>query len=97
MTVAVTPKRNTDGSWDFSVVIDNHAVDVAQDMVAVSSLTDANGQAISPQAWIGDPPGGHHRRGVLTFGAFSTGSMSLTIRDLGGVASRTFAWDSLIF
>lgn len=95
MTVAVTPKRNIDGSWDFSVVIDNHVVDVTQDMVAVSTLTDANGQVVSPQAWTGDPPGGHHRQGVLEFNALTSPPVSLTLRDLGGVTARTFTWDNL--
>ncbi len=95
MTVAVTPKRNTDGSWDFSVTVDNHAVSVTQDMVAVSSLVDGSGANVAPTSWTGDPPGGHHRKGVLQFSPFSTGSVSLTIRDLGSVTSRTFTWDNL--
>ncbi len=95
MTVAVTPQRNADGSWDFSVVVDNHAVNVSQDMVAVSSLTDATGQVVTPQAWTGDPPGGHHRQGVLKFTGLTSLPVSLTIRDLGGVPARTFTWDNL--
>lgn len=95
MTVAVTPERKPDGSWDFAVAIDNHAVNVTQDMVAVSSLTDAAGQVISPTAWTGDPPGGHHRRGTLKFGALSSTPITLTIRDLGGVPTRIFTWESL--
>ncbi len=95
MTVAVTPKRNADGSWDFAVAIDNHSVNVTQDMVAVSSLTDAAGQIVAPKAWTGDPPGGHHRIGVLKFGIRPSPPVSLTIRELGGVPARTFTWDNL--
>lgn len=95
MTVAVTPKRNGDRTWDFTVAIDNHAVNVTQDMVAVSSLADANGQAVQPKAWTGDPPGGHHRKGVLKFGALPAGGATLTIRDLGNIPVRTFTWDNL--
>lgn len=95
MTVAVTPKRNADGSWNFAVVIDNHAVNVTQDMVAVSSLTDVAGQVISPKSWTGDPPGGHHQKGTLTFDVLSSAPVTLTIRDLGNVPARTFTWDNL--
>lgn len=95
MTVAVTPKQNADGSWDFAVTIDNHVVNVTQDMVAVSSLTDTAGQIVKPQAWTGDPPGGHHRSGMLKFGPQSSSPASLTIRELGGVPARTFTWDNL--
>lgn len=95
MTVAVTPQLNADGSWDFSVAVDNHTVGVAQDMVAVSSLKDAAGQIIQPKAWTGDPPGGHHRKGVLKFGVLSSPPVSLSIRDLGGVHERTFTWNNL--
>ncbi|MBI2984702.1 MAG: hypothetical protein HYY50_03695 [Candidatus Kerfeldbacteria bacterium] len=95
MTVSVTPQRNTDGSWEFSVSIDNHAVNVTQDMVTISSLIDAAGQAASPQGWVGDPPGGHHRKGILKFGVLASPPVSLTLRDLGGVPVRTFMWDNL--
>jgi hypothetical protein len=66
-----------------------------QDMAAVSSLTDATGQIVSPKAWTGDPPGGHHRKGVLKFTALTSPPASLTIRDLGSVPARTFTWDNL--
>lgn len=95
MTVAVTPKKNADGSWEFTVAIDNHSQNVMQDLVAVSSLTDAVGRQQPPKAWEGDPPGGHHRRGVLKFGPLSAAPARLTIRDLGGIPQRTFVWVDL--
>ncbi len=96
MTVAVTPKANPDGTWDFTVQIDNHAVNIMEDMVAVSSVTDRTGQSLKPTAWTGDPPGGHHRSGILKFGAMAPGPVRLTIRELGGVAERTLSWDNLV-
>ncbi len=95
MTVSVTPTRNADGSWEFAVVVDNHAVSVTQDMVAAATLIDASGGTVQPMSWTGDPPGGHHRKGTLTFGALSSPPVSVTIRDLGGVPERTFTWDNL--
>ncbi len=98
MTVAVTPKQVADGSWEFLVAIDNHVQDVMQDMVAVSVLTDQNGVAIRPSAWVGDPPGGHHRQGTLRFATVSAGAknFTLTLRELGGVSERFFTWENLI-
>ena len=95
MTVAVTPQAKPDGTWDFAVQIDNHSVNVTQDMVAVSSLTDSAGQEQKPTAWTGDPPGGHHRSGVLKFRPIASGPVRLTVRELGSVAERTFEWDDL--
>lgn len=94
MTVAVTPKRDGNGSWAFTVQIDNHVTNVMQDMVAVSTLTDQSGVAYNASAWTGDPPGGHHRQGTLTFNGVpdDVTGLTLTIRDLGGIAERTFRW-----
>ncbi len=97
MTVIVTPKRAAAGSWEFEVQIDNHVQEVSQDMVAVSSIITPAGVTFAPSAWQGDPPGGHHRTGTLTFDSLParTTSFTLTIRELGGVATHTFTWDNL--
>ncbi len=95
MTVDVTPQRNADGLWQFDVAMNNHVQDVTQDMVAVSSLTDASGRIVRPASWEGDPPGGHHRHGILKFGPAATSPKSLTIRNLGGIPERTFVWNNL--
>lgn len=46
-------------------------------------------------AWQGDPPGGHHRKGVLQFSSPSQmpKSVELQIKGVGGVATRTFRWE----
>lgn len=97
MTVAVTPKRQGAGQWQFDVAINNHSQNVTQDMVAVSSLTDQAGIVYRPTGWNGDPPEGHHRSGTLIFSSLPTNvtSFTLTLRDLGGVAERTFRWSNL--
>lgn len=94
MTVAVTPKENADGSWDFDVVIDNHVSDVTQDMVAESSLVSSSGAVLTPTTWNGDPPGGHHRKGTLRFAKLSgnLADYTLVLRNLGGIAERRFSW-----
>ena len=48
-----------------------------------------------PMAWEGDPPGGHHRKGVLVFKPLDPmpATITLDVREVGGVADRTFTWN----
>jgi hypothetical protein len=63
-------------------------------MTAVSVLSDGKGHDKKPLSWQGDPPGGHHRKGVLAFKPFSSAPETLTvnIRQVGSVPERTFTW-----
>jgi hypothetical protein len=54
-------------TWDFAVTLDTHAGDLDQDAVALIRLIDDQGKSYRALAWEGDPPGGHHREGVLRF------------------------------
>jgi hypothetical protein len=44
--------------------------------------------------WTGDPPGGHHRKGVLQFAppAEPPAAVELQLSGIGGVATRSFRW-----
>lgn len=94
--VSVTPETLSKSAeaWRFSVRFNTHVTPISQDMMKVASLGDGKGAGAPPTAWEGDPPGGHHRRGVLVFKAIKPMSATITlhIREVGGVADRTFTW-----
>ena len=78
----------------FEVGMNTHSVNLLQDMVAVSTLTDDHGRTYQPVKWQGSGPGGHHRRGVLEFPALeeSVKSVKLVIKDVSDVPQRMFEW-----
>lgn len=81
-------------SWDFEVTLETHTRSLDQDMTGVARLIDSQGRGHAPLAWDGDPPGGHHRRGLLRFRPLADGSVTvdLEIVGVGDVATRRFRW-----
>lgn len=94
--VKVTPKNITVAAdtWDFEVALNTHSVALDQDLVKTTVMVDAQGKQYLPIAWNGDPPGGHHRSGVLRFKALAAlpPSLELRINGIGGVDARVFRW-----
>lgn len=94
--VSVTPQdlSKTAKTWRFAVRFNTHVTPISQDMLKVASLSNGKGAGEPPTAWNGDPPGGHHRRGVLVFKAIEPmpAALTLHIREVGGVADRIFSW-----
>ena len=95
--VIVTPKALGAGVtvWEFTVVMDTHTKPLDDNLVQAAVLVDEGGRRYVPVAWQGDPPGGHHRKGVLQFSA-PAGTpkwVELQITGVGGVATRTFRWE----
>lgn len=95
--VEVTPRSLAADAkvWEFDVAFNTHSVPIDGDPAQFSVLVDAGGNTHSALAWKGDPPGGHHRSGVLQFKPLDEpeGAVELRISGVGGVAARVFRWE----
>jgi hypothetical protein len=92
----VTPKAlgPSVAVWEFNIVMDTHTKPLDDNLAQVAVLVDGAGRRYVPVAWQGDPPGGHHRKGVLQFSVPGEmpKSVELQINGVGGVATRAFRW-----
>lgn len=96
VTVKVTPKDDLAGAehWDFEVVLETHTVALDQDMAKAAVLVDGTGGVHPAVSWQGDPPGGHHRKGVLRFRAPAVppAKIELRIAGIGDLPPMVFEW-----
>ena len=96
VVVRVTPGRLAPdaATWDFEVVFETHTAPLTGDPAQFAVLLDPQGRTHAALRWDGDPPGGHHRKGVLKFKALqpAPASVTLKIRGIGGVPERVFTW-----
>jgi len=95
--VTVTPQSSVSllgNGISFDISLNTHSVELNQDLLNVSVLLDGNGNEYIPVAWEGDPPEGHHRSGVLSFGDNTSEliTFSLVIKNIGSVSERIFEW-----
>lgn len=93
VTVNATPGTLSGGVWEFQIVFDTHSQDLRDDVAKSASLV-ADGAVSAPLEWSGDPPGGHHRKGVLRFKA-PTGrpaAIELRLNRPGEAKPRVFRW-----
>ena len=79
---------------EFAVVLDTHSADLSDDLAQSATLTTDDGRTFKPTGWLGAPPGGHHREGVLVFDVPTPrpGVIELRIDRPGESAPRTFRW-----
>ena len=68
VTLKVTPRGLKASTWEFDLIFDTHSQDLKDDLLR-SAVLVAGGAQAAPLAWEGDPPGGHHRKGMLRFAA----------------------------
>ena len=94
VTVKVTPRTLAAGTWEFEVVFDTHSQELTDDLGKTAVLVSDGRTSHSPVKWQGDPPGGHHRKGVLEFKPVSPmpAAIELQIKRNGETAPRLFRW-----
>lgn len=97
VTVKITPENISKDkkTWQFQVILDTHTGSLDENLTKSAELTDEKRNKLLPLSWDGDPPGGHHREGVLTFPAFQERPQSVTLilRAVGGISERKFSWN----
>jgi hypothetical protein len=96
VTVKITPRNLAPdaASWEFEIILDTHTQALNQDMSRSAVLIDAAGKSHPAVGWEGDPPGAHHRRGVLRFKPLpgKQAAVELRVTGIGGVEVRKFRW-----
>ena len=94
VTVKATPTDLSGDPWRFDIVFDTHSHALTDDLQKGARLVADGGKTHSPLAWRGDPPGGHHRKGVLEFKAIAPlpASIELQIAREGEAQPRSFKW-----
>ncbi len=88
-----------DGSLIFAVAMNTHSVDLDRyDLEGKAVLRDDEGKEYRPASWE-SAPGGHHRRGILTFSPPDSliqekaAYLELIIQGVAGVEERVFKWE----
>jgi len=83
----------------FDVAMNTHSVDLDQyNLGELAVLRDDMGNEYHPVSWD-SAPGGHHRRGTLTFpipDSLSQGKakyVEILIRDVAGIKERVLKWE----
>jgi len=84
VTVKVTPRSFSGPAWEFEVVFDTHSQELSDDLLKSAMLVGERGS----------PPGGHHRKGVLSFDALKPAPavLELRIQRPGESGPRVFRW-----
>src|SRR3972149_9995528 len=88
--VSVTPKTLSDEFWTFEVMLNTHSIELSYDLAQASALIDEKGSRYKAVTWEGDPPGGHHREGVLKFSGIYPRQENIELRIKLGDKERSF-------
>ena len=75
-------------------MLETRSQDLTDDLESSATLVADNGAKHAPTAWEGDPPGGHHRKGVLRFAPVTPRPEAIELRILrpGESSPRSFRW-----
>jgi hypothetical protein len=84
----------SDTKWNFNVALDTHSEELNANLTEVSVIVTDDGREYLPINWEGDPPGGHHREGILSFDPIVPRPrfIELILKDIGGMEERRFLW-----
>lgn len=97
VTVSVTPQTLKENNKPlFYVEFETHSVELDFDASAITVLVDDRRNSFGQPAWEGSPPGGHHRKGALSFArdlSNTTKSVTLTFTNIANIPARTFIWE----
>lgn len=95
VTVKVVPKNVQGDVWEFDMVFDTHSQELKDDLLKNAVLIAVDGTPVAPMAWQGDPPNGHHRKGVLRFNALNPRPdvLELRVTRPTELVPRVFKWD----
>ncbi|KKQ34237.1 MAG: hypothetical protein US50_C0056G0005 [Candidatus Nomurabacteria bacterium GW2011_GWB1_37_5] len=87
----LSPKSS---EWQFDFVMSTHSIELDQNMTKSVTLTTDRDNKYTPLKWEGDPPGGHHRSGILTFNPISPipKTIELSVRGIDDMAETKFMW-----
>ncbi len=99
VTIDVEWVKAGDGSLIFNVSMNTHSVDLDRyDLGKLAVLRDDAGNEYRTVSWD-SAPGGHHRRGTLTFplpDSLSQGKakfVEIVIRDVADIKERVLKWE----
>lgn len=93
--VEVTPVElsGTSTAWTFDIAMNTHSGFLDADLTKIATLSDDAGDTYQPLNWEGDPAGGHHRSGLLSFKPIMPMPKEITMKISGvGEVDRTFTW-----
>ena len=98
VTIAVKPVEVSAGAsiWTFQVSLSSNSQDLRDDLVRTAHIVNRARKINEVAAgWKGDAPGGHQRKGVLSFKALAPlpTAIELRIQRAGETAPRMFRWD----
>ena len=93
VTVEAVPRGITGPEWKFELSFNTHSQPLTDDPTVTAVLV-ADGRELRPKAWQGDPPGGHHRKGILVFAAPAPppSRVDLKLQRPGEPSPRIFTW-----
>lgn len=94
VTLKATPRSLSGAAWEFELTFDTHTQNLGDDVAKSAVLVADRGATYSAVEWRGDPPSGHHRKGVLRFKPVSPPpqAIELRVQRSGESAPRSFHW-----